>query len=56
MHFEEQFKKVVGYQQEDLLYFSYVEPWFIAQVLESIEVFYIDCRFARVSFNLNTAV
>lgn len=52
MHFEEQFKKVVGYQQEEVLHFYYVEPRFIAQVLESIEVFYIDCRFAHVSFNL----
>lgn len=55
MHSEEQFKERVGYQQVDL-HFCYVEPWFIVQILESIEVFYIYCRFADVSINLNTAV
>lgn len=26
VHFEEKFKKAMGYQQEDLLHFCYVEP------------------------------
>jgi len=33
MHFEEQFKKVVGYQRDNLLHLCDVEPRFMVQVL-----------------------